>query len=67
VEDVFSYFEKPKNLTKFNAMKISVASPEKIRSWSHGEVKNRRRSITGLSNRKRRFILCENFRSRQGL
>jgi len=39
VEDVFSYFEKPKNLTKFNAMKISVASPEKIRSWSHGEVK----------------------------
>jgi len=39
VEDVFSYFEKPKSLTKFNAMKISIASPEKILSWSHGEVK----------------------------
>ncbi|MFA5321136.1 MAG: DNA-directed RNA polymerase subunit beta' [Smithella sp.] len=39
MEDVFSYFEKPKNLIKFNAMKISIASPEKIISWSHGEVK----------------------------
>ncbi len=39
MEDVFSYFEKPKNLVKFNAMKISIASPEKILSWSHGEVK----------------------------
>jgi DNA-directed RNA polymerase subunit beta' len=39
VEDVFSYFEKPKNQVKFNAMKISIASPEKILSWSRGEVK----------------------------
>jgi len=39
VEDVFSYFEKPKNLVKFNAMQISIASPDKILSWSHGEVK----------------------------
>jgi DNA-directed RNA polymerase subunit beta' len=39
VEEVFSYFEKPKNPVRFNAMKISIASPEKILSWSHGEVK----------------------------
>jgi len=39
VEDVFSYFEKPKNPVRFNAIKISIASPEKIISWSHGEVK----------------------------
>ncbi len=39
MEDVFSYFEKPKNLVKFNAMQISISSPEKILSWSHGEVK----------------------------
>jgi DNA-directed RNA polymerase subunit beta' len=39
VEDVFSYFEKPKNPIRFNAMKISIASPEKILSWSNGEVK----------------------------
>jgi len=39
VEDFFSYFEKPKNPIRFNAMKISIASPEKILSWSNGEVK----------------------------
>ncbi|MDO4594918.1 MAG: DNA-directed RNA polymerase subunit beta' [Tissierellia bacterium] len=26
-------------LTKFDAMRMKIASPEKIRSWSHGEVK----------------------------
>ena len=39
MEDVFSYFEKPKDPIRFNAIKISIAAPEKILSWSHGEVK----------------------------
>ena len=39
MEDVFSYFEKPKDPVRFNAIKISLASPDKILSWSHGEVK----------------------------
>jgi DNA-directed RNA polymerase subunit beta' len=39
VEDVFSYFEKPKDPIQFNAIKVAIASPEKILSWSHGEVK----------------------------
>src|SRR6195256_5854814 len=39
MEDLFGMFDKPKNPLSFNAIKISVASPEKIRSWSHGEVK----------------------------
>ena len=39
MEDFFSYFEKHKNPIRFNAMKISIASPEKILSWSNGEVK----------------------------
>ena len=39
MEDVFSYFEKPKDPIRFNAIKISIASPEQIISWSHGEVK----------------------------
>ena len=34
----FSSFEKPQSLKDFNAIKISIASPEKIRSWSRGEV-----------------------------
>jgi DNA-directed RNA polymerase subunit beta' len=39
VEDVFSYFEKPKDPIRFNAIRMSIASPEEILSWSHGEVK----------------------------
>jgi DNA-directed RNA polymerase subunit beta' len=39
MEDLFSLFDKPKNPLSFNALRISLASPEKIRSWSHGEVK----------------------------
>ena len=39
MEDIFSFFEKPKDPIRFNAIKISISSPEKILSWSHGEVK----------------------------
>src|ERR1041384_7404560 len=39
MEDLFNLFEKPKNPLSFNAIKVSIASPDKIRSWSHGEVK----------------------------
>ncbi len=39
MEDVFSYFEKPKDPIRFNAIKISISSPDKILSWSYGEVK----------------------------
>jgi DNA-directed RNA polymerase subunit beta' len=39
VEDIYSIFEKPKNPTEFKAIKIMLASPEKIRAWSYGEVK----------------------------
>jgi DNA-directed RNA polymerase subunit beta' len=31
-------FDKPRALRDFNAIKISLASPEKIRAWSRGEV-----------------------------
>src|SRR3954452_12102397 len=33
----FSSFDKPQSPKDFNAIKISIASPEKIRSWSYGE------------------------------
>ncbi|MCJ7833057.1 MAG: DNA-directed RNA polymerase subunit beta', partial [Deltaproteobacteria bacterium] len=39
MEDLYSYFAKPKDPLSFYAVKISLASPEKIRGWSHGEVK----------------------------
>jgi len=39
MDDIFSLFEKPKNPSNVSAMRIAIASPEKIRSWSHGQVK----------------------------
>jgi DNA-directed RNA polymerase subunit beta' len=39
VEDIYSIFEKPKSPTEFESIKIKLASPEKIRAWSYGEVK----------------------------
>jgi DNA-directed RNA polymerase subunit beta' len=39
VRDIFSFFEKPKDPVNFNAVQISLASPERIREWSRGEVK----------------------------
>jgi DNA-directed RNA polymerase subunit beta' len=39
LEDYLSFLEKPKSPLSFNAIRISIASPEKIESWSHGEVK----------------------------
>ncbi|MGH7891360.1 MAG: DNA-directed RNA polymerase subunit beta', partial [Thermodesulfobacteriota bacterium] len=37
--DVDTLFEKPKNPSEYSAVKISIASPEKIKEWSHGEVR----------------------------
>lgn len=36
---IYSLFEKPRDSVSFDAMRIRIASPEKIRSWSYGEVK----------------------------
>ncbi len=34
-----AFYTKTDETKDFNAIKISIASPEKIREWSHGEVK----------------------------
>ncbi|MBM4349388.1 MAG: DNA-directed RNA polymerase subunit beta' [Deltaproteobacteria bacterium] len=39
MEDYLSFFDKGKSPISYNAIRISIASPEKIESWSHGEVK----------------------------
>jgi len=39
LEGIYTLFEKPRDSVSFDAMRIRVASPEKIRSWSYGEVK----------------------------
>jgi len=37
--DIDTLFEKPKNPSDYTAVKISIASPDKIKEWSSGEVK----------------------------
>ncbi len=39
MEDLFTRVEKPKDPLYFSGIRISIASPEQIRKWSHGEVK----------------------------
>jgi DNA-directed RNA polymerase subunit beta' len=39
LNDLVNFFDKPTDPLSFSAIKISLASPEKIRSWSFGEVK----------------------------
>ncbi len=39
MKELLSILEKPKDLMKIRAIKIGIASSEKIREWSYGEVK----------------------------
>ena len=39
MESIYSLFDKPRDAVSFDAMRIRIASPEKVRSWSYGEVK----------------------------
>jgi DNA-directed RNA polymerase subunit beta' len=39
LRDLYNLFEKPKDPLAFNSLRISLASPDKIREWSFGEVK----------------------------
>ena len=39
MEGISTVFEKPREGVSFDAIRIRLASPEKVRSWSYGEVK----------------------------
>ena len=39
MKDLLNFFDKPKDPLAFNAVRISLASPELIKKWSFGEVK----------------------------
>ena len=39
MKDLLNFFDKPKDPLAFNSVRVSLASPEKIRSWSYGEVR----------------------------
>jgi DNA-directed RNA polymerase subunit beta' len=39
LEDLYSFFARPKDPLSYSAVRISLASPEKILEWSYGEIK----------------------------
>jgi DNA-directed RNA polymerase subunit beta' len=39
LRDLLNFFDKPKDPLSFDAVRVSLASPEMIREWSYGEVK----------------------------
>ncbi|MDY6845152.1 MAG: DNA-directed RNA polymerase subunit beta', partial [Thermodesulfobacteriota bacterium] len=39
MNDLQSYFERSKDPLSYSAVRIGIASPERVRSWSFGEVK----------------------------
>ena len=38
------------DVSRFEGLKISIASPEKIREWSHGEVAKRSLDLREIMN-----------------
>lgn len=39
MRDLLNFFDKPKDPLSIEGVRVSLASPEMIREWSHGEVK----------------------------
>jgi DNA-directed RNA polymerase subunit beta' len=39
MRDIFNLFKQSETVEDFDSIRVSIASPEKIRSWSFGEVK----------------------------
>ncbi|MCB0326456.1 MAG: DNA-directed RNA polymerase subunit beta' [Bdellovibrionales bacterium] len=39
MENIFTFFEKPKDPLSFEAIKVGLSSPDKVMEWSHGEIK----------------------------
>ena len=62
--DLFKQFTPDEH---FDAIKIGLASPEKIRSWSFGEVKKPETINYHLQTRTRWFVLRQNFWPHQRL
>jgi len=68
LEELYDFLSKPKDPSSYNAVKISLSSPEKIRERSHGEVKSQKLSIIALSNQKetacsvRRYLAYQRLR-----
>jgi hypothetical protein len=46
MRDLLNFFDKPKDPLSFDAVRISLASPEMIREWSLAKLKSQKQSTT---------------------
>ena len=51
MNELVNVFGQPHGPQSFDEIRISIASPERIRSWSYGEIESPKRSTTGRSSR----------------
>ena len=61
MKDLTNLFKNNNQTLNFDQIKISVSSPEQIRSWSFGEIKNQKLLITELSNLKEKVCSVQEF------
>src|SRR6476620_9019906 len=60
MKDLLNFFDKPKDPLSFTGIRISLASPEKIREWSYGEVKKPETiNYRKYKRMKHRGVVCE--------
>ena len=53
LKDLFKNNSDISEAQNFNSIKITLASPEKIKSWTYGEIKNPKQLTTEPSDLKR--------------
>ena len=61
MKDLTNLFKTNNQTLNFDQIKISVSSPEQIRSWSFGEIKNQRQLIIEHSSLKERVCFVREF------
>ena len=62
MNDLMNPFGQPKSAQSFDKIQISIASPERIRSWSFGEIKKPETiNYRTFKPEKGRAVLCPYF------
>ena len=60
-KEVLNLFNQPKSGQTFDHIRIGIASPEKILSWSFGEIKNLKQLTIGHLNQKEMVFFVQEF------
>ena len=61
MKNLLNFFKQQNQTEAFDYIKIGLASPEMIRSWSYGEVKIQKLSITELLDQKEMVYFVQKF------